>query len=246
MESLALQESGAASIAGFRNAGICLIAVTAGCVTARFADSFTRGSRKLIIDDILSLLALILLVCYAAFNYASANDLQHPDDPNLTIGYFAQQSLILTLIAGFAMYFAKTPILALYLKLFGIKTWLRVASYATLVLSFVLFLITLSIAGAACSQTSEVDISFLEKCITTSISVGVANGATAVVTDIIIIVLPLPIIAGLRLPLHKKIGLAIVFLTGIFAIAASAISLSFKGMSLAGQSTALAPTLFCT
>ncbi|OTA52373.1 hypothetical protein K449DRAFT_403013 [Hypoxylon sp. EC38] len=191
MEVLALQESGTASIAGFRDAG-------------------------------------------------------HPDNPNVTISYFAQRSLTLTLVAGFAMYFAKTPILVLYLKLFGIKTWLRVASYATLTLSFIIFLITLSIAGAACSQTSEVDMNFLEKCITTSVSVGVSNGATAVITDIIVIILPLPIIAGLELPLPKKIGLAIVFLTGIFAIAASAISLYFKAMSLAGHSTALAPTLFCT
>ncbi|KAI0843639.1 hypothetical protein F5Y06DRAFT_291558 [Hypoxylon sp. FL0890] len=104
----------------------------------------------------------------------------------------------------------------------------------------------MSVTVAFCSRSIEVDTSFLDQCINTTVSAGVANGATAVITDVIIIVLPLPIIAGLRLPLHKKIGLAIIFLTGIFAIVASAISLWFKSMSLAGNSTAFAPTLFCT
>ncbi|KAI1412339.1 hypothetical protein F5Y13DRAFT_199974 [Hypoxylon sp. FL1857] len=246
MDILEVGESSSTLFAGTRNAAITLLAVTACCVIARFVDSFTRGGKRLNVDDILSLLALILLACYSALNYVLANDLQHPDYSKLTSGYFAQQSTILTFVAGFAMYFSKAPILVLYVRLFGIKTWLRVVSYSTLALSFVVFLTTMSIAGATCSQSAEVDPNFLDTCLKTTVAVGVANGATAVVTDIIIIILPLPIIAGLTLPFHKKIGLAVVFSTGIFAIAASAISLYFKSISLAGHSTAFAVTLVCT
>ncbi|KAI4866585.1 hypothetical protein F4820DRAFT_416560 [Hypoxylon rubiginosum] len=242
-----LQQSGDASISGFRGAGISLIVITALFVTVRIGNSFSSGNRRLLVDDFLSVLAFILLVCYSAWNYVSANELQDPNNPNVTIGYYMESSLVLTLLAGFAMYFSKTPLLILYIRLFGIKSWLRVTCYATLTLSFILFLTSVSVAGTACSRSDEApDPTILTKCIKTSILVGVMNGSTAVVTDIIIIILPLPIIAKLALPLHKKIGLAILFLTGIFAIVASVVSLYFKSMSLAGYSAALGPTLFCT
>ncbi|KAI1090079.1 hypothetical protein F5B19DRAFT_464583 [Rostrohypoxylon terebratum] len=146
------------------------------------------------------------------------------------------------------MYLSKTPLLVLYLKTFGVKQWLRITSYATLVISLIIFLTTTAIVGAICSRkvVTEDDIFLLETCLKTTVSVGVAQGSTAVVTDIITILLPLPAIAGLNLPFHKKIGIALVFLTGTFAIAASAISLYFKSLSLAGHSTALIITLFCT
>lgn len=114
------------------------------------------------------------------------------------------------------MYFSKTPLLILYIRLFGIKSWLRVTCYATLALSFVLFLTSLSVVGTACSHSEEApDPMLLAKCIKTKMLVGVMNGSTAVVTDIIVVILPLPTIAKLALPLHKKIGLAVLFLSGI-------------------------------
>ncbi|KAI1445751.1 hypothetical protein F5Y02DRAFT_100098 [Annulohypoxylon stygium] len=156
--------------------------------------------------------------------------------------------MILTTLSACTMYLSKTPLLILSARVFGVKKWLRITSYATLVTSFIVFLATTAVVDATCSQkvVTDEDIFLLGDCLKITVSVGVVNGSTAVVTDIIIILLPLPVIAGLNLPFHKKIGIAVVFLTGIFAIAASAISLYFKSLSLAGHSTALVTTLFCT
>ncbi|KAI0884950.1 uncharacterized protein GGS22DRAFT_188228 [Annulohypoxylon maeteangense] len=146
------------------------------------------------------------------------------------------------------MYLSKTPLLILYIRLFGVKNWLRIISYVTLVVYLIPSLTTVIVVGATCSRSVAAidDIYILEKCLETTLSVGVVNGSTAVITDIIVILLPLPVIARLSLPFYKKVGIAMVFLTGIIAIFASAISLYFKSMSLAGHSTTLVATLFCT
>ncbi|KAI1780721.1 hypothetical protein F4818DRAFT_435917 [Hypoxylon cercidicola] len=68
-----LQQSGGTSVSGFRDAGISLIVITALFVSVRIANSFSSGNRRLLADDFLSVLAFILLVCYSALNYISAN-----------------------------------------------------------------------------------------------------------------------------------------------------------------------------
>ncbi|KAI1457881.1 hypothetical protein F4805DRAFT_426738 [Annulohypoxylon moriforme] len=219
-------------------------------VVTRITASCGGGNRRLFADDALSIVALILLSCYSAVTYT----FELPNVSELTsmsiatINYVLHRSIILTTIATLTMYFSKAPVLVLYVRIFGVKKWLRVISYATLLLSLIIFLTTITVVGATCSHTvvDVNDVYLLEKCLATTISVGVVNGSAAVVTDIIIITLPLPVIARLSLPFHKKLGVAMVFLTGIFAITASAISLYFKSMSFAGHSTTLTATLFCT
>ncbi|KAI1099494.1 hypothetical protein F4804DRAFT_83139 [Jackrogersella minutella] len=245
MEITAL--SADASMTGSLVTTICLNVVAACFVVVRVIDTCGRRNRRLLIDDMLSLLALFLLICYSTLTYTMLYALQKLNKSVLDIGYMIQQDIILTYVSGFTMYFSKTPILVLYLRIFGIKTWVRLITYATLALSSVSFLTSFVVVGAICTHRAEVgDVTLLGKCLMTTIQAGVANGSTAVITDIIIIILPLPIIASLSLPLRKKIGLAIIFLTGVLAIAASVVSLYFKLLSLTGHTTAFIATLFCT
>lgn len=53
-------------------------------------------------------------------------------------------------------------------------------------------------------------------------------GAFGVAIDILLIILPLPVLYKLNLPNKKKIGLTVVFLTGILAVLASVISLYYR------------------
>ncbi|KAI1206115.1 uncharacterized protein F4807DRAFT_439888 [Annulohypoxylon truncatum] len=230
---------------------IIFLNIVAGCfVASRIAASCSRGNRSLSIDDFLSLVALILLSSYSAVTYTFElpTGSQVENMPITTIDYVLRQTIILTTVAAFTMYFSKTPLLVLYVRIFGVKKWLRMMSYTTLALSLMLFLTTTAVVGATCSRKVSASdyMPPLEQCLETTISVGVANGSTAVLTDIIVIILPLPAIAGLNLPFHKKVGIAIIFLTGIFATSASAISLYYKSMSFTGHSTTLMVTLFCT
>jgi hypothetical protein len=50
-------------------------------------------------------------------------------------------------------------------------------------------------------------------------------GAIAVIMDIVIFVIPLPIVVRLHLPLQKRISLALLFLTGVLQVGTGTILL---------------------
>ena len=66
------------------------------------------------------------------------------------------------------------------------------------------------------------------------------------IADVIILVLPVPVILKLQMATPKKVGLSVVFLTGAFAIVASAVSLYYKWGSFKGTSTDLTSAMVCT
>jgi hypothetical protein len=114
------------------------------------------------------------------------------------------------------MWSAKAPILLLYIRLFSIEKWLRITSYFILVATFIILMATSTVSAVLCAPgIHEITPLFLADCATKNSRFGIAMAVVAVVTDIIIIILPLPIVARMQLPLHKKIGLIAVFFTGI-------------------------------
>lgn len=114
------------------------------------------------------------------------------------------------------MWSAKAPILLLYIRIFNIEKWLRITSYCILVATFIILMTTSTVSAVLCAPgIHEITPLFLADCATKGSQFGIAIAAVAVVTDIIIFVLPLPIIFRMQLPLHKKIGLVAVFFTGI-------------------------------
>ena len=72
---------------------------------------------------------------------------------------------------------------------------------------------------------------FTVKCIESLTIICVVNGAFALLSDIIIFILPLPAVANLTLPPKKKFGLSVIFLSGPLAIAASAIAVYYRSLS---------------
>ena len=115
-----------------------------------------------------------------------------------------------------ATWTAKAPILFLYIQLFGIKRRLKGPCYVTLVFTF-LYLLGWNIWLLVKNVPREDGITtgFLMDSTYSGSVAGVASGALGVATDVVIFVLPLPVIAGLHLPLRQKIGLFIVFFTGL-------------------------------
>lgn len=55
---------------------------------------------------------------------------------------------------------------------------------------------------------------FRAGCMRSGLIVCLWNGAVALAADIVIFVLPLPVISTLRLPVGKKIGVVVVFMSG--------------------------------
>jgi hypothetical protein len=75
---------------------------------------------------------------------------------------------------------------------------------------------------------------------------GVVTGAIAVTTDVVILLLPQRAIYKMQLPLHKKVGLFVVFFTGILAIVASAASLHYKIKLYRESYESVTVSLICT
>ena len=119
-------------------------------------------------------------------------------------------------LAAVAMWCSKAPILFLYISLFGVRRWLRITSYITLVMFAAAIIVAAAIATAPCDPNhQDPDFSMLLHCTDINSKVGVGLGVLSVTADVIIIILPIPVIMTLNLPGAKKFGLLVMFMSGI-------------------------------
>jgi hypothetical protein len=161
--------------------------------------------------------------------------------------YTAQLIVAQAIISGFATWFAKAPVVWLYIRLFGVRLWVRLVCWFILIGTALAYLIAISYNAAYCYPDSrDVDLAFVVDCTHMSSIVGTSLGGIAVATDTLIFLVPLPIVLRLNLSIQKKIGLALVFFTGSLAIVASAVALSYKVGSLSGTSTDVATAVILT
>lgn len=115
-----------------------------------------------------------------------------------------------------AMYFAKLPILIFLLRTFGVKKWLRYISYCLMVLTALAFLASALWTGVNCSPglQDDVDQAFLFSCVSATFYTTVSRNSISLAVDVIIFIMPLPLVARLKMAPRKKIGVALVFLAG--------------------------------
>lgn len=109
--------------------------------------------------------------------------------------------------------------MVLYLRLFGVKKWLRLVSYIWLVAYPLSLLAGAIYTTVRCGPTARnPDGSWLQTCIHDGLIVGVVNGTTSTFSDLLLFVLPLPVVFRLQLPLGQRINLAVVFMTAILYV----------------------------
>ncbi|TRX96844.1 hypothetical protein FHL15_002150 [Xylaria flabelliformis] len=197
---------GQITAAGFLAAGITVFGVTGLFVIIRLVNSFGY-SKQLFADDYLAVFAWAL----QAVNF----------------GLYIQL-VTEAIIGGFAIYFSKVPVLVLFVRLFGIRKWLRITIWTILGVFFALFLSTLLYVSVECSAGKVRDVPSLFNCTGSSATNGLVQGIASLILDVIIFIIPLPIVLNLHMSTSKKIGLCVVFTAGIFAIAASSVALYFK------------------
>jgi hypothetical protein len=120
----------------------------------------------------------------------------------------------------------KISLILFYVRIFHHIAWFKKISYATIGFLLV-YLVTTTItsivqcqpiAGAWNRQLANVQCIELLKFF-------VFNGAVAVLTDVIVLILPLPLVWGLQLPLGQKLALIPVFGIGIFIVTVSTLRL---------------------
>ncbi|KAL6238696.1 hypothetical protein BDW75DRAFT_237141 [Aspergillus navahoensis] len=144
------------------------------------------------------------------------------------------------------MWTTKAPILLFLLYNFQIKRWLRILGFSTLFVSAVCFLVGSSLTAVSYTPHGDkITTAFLAKCAEDSSTMGVFLGIVSVVIDVAILIMPSPVILRLQLPLRKKISLTLLFLTGVLAFAATAVSLAYKWLSRSGASTDMTSAMIC-
>jgi hypothetical protein len=150
-------------------------------------------------------------------------------------------------VASISMWSAKVPILLLYIQIFGIKRWVRFASYTLIAATGIVFLIFSAITYARCDPgDAPIDLTFIGTCIKQATDSGLALRITSITTDVIIFLMPIPLILSLNLSTRRKIGVSLVFSSGLIAIAASGISAHFKRRSRDGQPGGASGAMICT
>ncbi|KAI1747226.1 hypothetical protein F4782DRAFT_522078 [Xylaria castorea] len=226
----------------FLGVGVFLVVLPTLFVTTRFAGSAKLG-KQLKAADWLSLVAVILLAGTLASFILIVKALS---SSSTSILYLVQLVVVSGPVAASTTWVAKAPILFLYIQIFGVKAWLRIVSYMTLAFTFLwllgwnIWLLYESVPRGVITPM------FLANSAHSGSVAGVASGAVGLAADIVIFVIPIPVIWKLNLPRAKKIGLFVVFLTGLLAVVASAIGVYFKQLSLSGTSTDIKAAMILT
>ncbi|KAI0814213.1 hypothetical protein GGR55DRAFT_634411 [Xylaria sp. FL0064] len=133
-------------------------------------------------------------------------------------------------LQAFAYFTSHLPILVLYLRLFGRQAGFRVACYIALFADFAVYLTAIPLLSYFCTPHAGGDWNSLvvfAKC-KTLLNWAVIQGSLDIALDLYIFLLPLPTVLSLHMPTQKKIGVLVVFLTGLFAVIASGIGFYFR------------------
>lgn len=120
------------------------------------------------------------------------------------------------MIVAPALWATKSAVLALYIRIFSSVRWISRASYALIILMFLVYGINIILAAVYCLPRNGApwDATAFARC-AEPVILAIFIGSFTVVADLIIFLLPFPIIFKLQMAQGKKVGLTFVFLVGL-------------------------------
>lgn len=121
------------------------------------------------------------------------------------------------MILGPTLFFAKSAIFLLYLRLFTINRKMRYCIWFGLAWTFVLYWINIPFESWNCAPRAgdPWGIETVGKTCGDNIMFGLVQGVLAVALDLYIFFLPIPIILSLQMSLNKRLAVLGVFATAI-------------------------------
>ncbi|KAH8674315.1 hypothetical protein BX600DRAFT_433899 [Xylariales sp. PMI_506] len=120
----------------------------------------------------------------------------------------------------------KTSILLLYLRIFGGVRWFR---WLCMVLALIVAMYCIASVTATIFQCTPVPRAFNKAIPGTCINNGkfwYANAAFSITTDIIILIIPMPLVYALQIPRAQKVALVAVFTLGVFVVITSCLRIT--------------------
>ena len=116
---------------------------------------------------------------------------------------------------------AKLSLFLLYFRLFGIHSWIRYSVYLGIASAAAMYTTSFVMYGYLCLPhrgQSWIEAGLSSRCHEQWIVIGYVRGPFNVVSDLFLLLLPLPAVWQLRLPVRKRIWVAGVFLTGSLSV----------------------------
>ena len=124
------------------------------------------------------------------------------------------------MVYGPVIFFAKLSLFLLYLRLFLPNQWTRILIYFGILATLLLYTATTVAFGVLCIPRpgeSWVESGFSPRC-RSSFVLTYIQGIFNVVSDLYLLILPIPVVWQLQMPSKKKIGVCAIFMTGILYV----------------------------
>ncbi|KAH3958459.1 hypothetical protein HBH98_076490 [Parastagonospora nodorum] len=209
--------------------GVALV-IIGGIFLAFRLGTNLKLSKKLRLDDYLAVFAFAGGIAYWVLNLINSNNglARHTWDlpmSTFTIPVMQRQTAIMFVIAP-TLWASKAAILALYIRIFGSVVWLRRTSWIGIVCMAIFYSLNIVAAGVYCLPKMEEmwGPGVFARC-AKSTWIHVVVGVFSCIADLVILVLPFPVLMRLRVSPIKKITLGLVFGTGVILVVMSVVSL---------------------
>ncbi|KAI0517760.1 hypothetical protein F5B22DRAFT_645466 [Xylaria bambusicola] len=153
-------------------------------------------------------------------------------------GKYQQAIYIWTILANISLPCSKIATFLLFLQIFTVSRVTRIAIYIGIAAISALYITAIIVSTyflvPHSGQTWDSVIASQASGHFFSQYWGVASGAAAVLIDLYIFILPLPILWRLNLSSRRKLQITAVFLVGVLAVIAGVISLIYRSFSING------------
>lgn len=221
-------------------AGVCTMLIVVFSAFRLF-NAIRFWGKTFLLDEIIFVLGFILCLTNIALTLAAMNTGvfgHHAWDVRLAevTQPVVMISLLLEIFAPLAICAVKVSVLTLYLRIFGgTLIWMRITCLVGIILLLGYHISFTTAFGVMCAPSPKAGYSQIamlmafvsDACVRTRILVllmGIGNS----LIDIILLLLPLPVIWKLQMPLRRKLKTSALFLTGISACIASLIGLATR------------------
>ncbi|EEQ32123.1 conserved hypothetical protein [Microsporum canis CBS 113480] len=199
--------------------GLALICISMACLTLRLLSNYQRTG-KLCLDDYLCIFGEMAGVGFWGIVYSVARDgnAKHSWDAPMSIitTSFIKRHFASQMLSYPALCATKAAVLALYIRIFDNTRWMRRTCYVLIVLVFLAYGVNIVLVIVYClpRKGAPWDTAVLDRCGDPGI-LAISFGAFSVLSNIILLALPFPVLLKQHLAPAKIIGLTGVFLVGI-------------------------------
>ncbi|KAI1364852.1 hypothetical protein F5Y08DRAFT_197589 [Xylaria arbuscula] len=198
------------------------------------------------VDDYLSLVAGASITAFTGLSLSLFGNPLGPHQWDVPLSHFNESFLGRTLssvvLFSVSSLFVKTALLSLYLRVFApsraarVMIWLGVVVivlfYTLSVILNIRFCVPLSMTTPVPDEDEWAKKLKASNCSQPVYNLNAATGIFGVVSDLYVLIIPVSMVYGLRMPRNKKLGILGIFLTGLLAVALSITSSAFRILQL--------------